>query len=126
MKVERNKLQDTISKMKHKGYTYLVKITAVDYTDHLDAIYIIRNIDEKKDEILEVALSPNDAWVQTIIDFHKSADWYEREMAEMFGIEIKGRNAPRLLLEKWDGIDPPLRTTFQWNATYRTKDTQTK
>ncbi len=126
MKVEREQLQAKISTMKHHGYDYLVKITAVDYGDHLDAIYILRNIIEKKDEILEVTISPTDAWVPTIMDIHKAADWYEREMYEMFGITIKGRNAQRLLLEKWDGIDPPLRKSFQWGEQYRTDETAKK
>ncbi|MDE1768648.1 MAG: NADH-quinone oxidoreductase subunit C [Candidatus Micrarchaeota archaeon] len=120
MKVDREKLTSTISSMKGKGYDYLVKITAVDYVDHIDAIYILRDMEAKKDETLEVTLNPKDLWLPTIIDSHKSADWYEREMSEMFGIEIRGRRALRLLLEKWDGTDPPLRKTFQWYAPYNT------
>ena len=109
--------------MKTQGYDYLVKITAVDYVDNLDVIYILRNIATGKESILEVTLHPTDAWVPTIMDIHASADWYERELSEMFGISIKGRNAPRLLLEKWDGIDPPLRKSFQWDAPYNTNET---
>ena len=112
----------TVSRMKSEGFDYLVKATAVDYADHVDVLYILRNTDASKDEILEVMLDPKDLRIHTIINIHKSADWYEREMSEMFGIEILGRNAPRLLLEKWDGVDPPLRKVFAWDATYKTKE----
>ncbi len=122
MKVEREELKGTISEMKRKGYDYLVKITAVDYADKLEAVYVLRNISESKDEIIEVDMPATDAWVPTIIDVHLSADWYEREMGEMFGIEIRGRRAGRLLLEKWDGVDPPLRKSFTWSAPYRNMD----
>ncbi len=122
MKIDRDALAVTVSGMKSEGFDYLVKITAVDYIDHIDVIYIIRNTDAPRDEILEVSLSPQDLWVPTVMNMHKSADWYERELSEMFGIEIRGRNAPRLLLEKWDGIDPPLRKGFAWDAPYRTKE----
>ena len=38
----------------------------------------------------------------------------------MFGIEIKGRKAKRLLLEKWNGVDAPLRKSFVWgDKSYR-------
>ena len=47
MKVERDQLKSALSQMKAKGYDYLVKITAVDYIDRIDAIYIIRNIKER-------------------------------------------------------------------------------
>ena len=105
--------------MKSSGFDYLVKITAVDYVDHVDAVYILRNLESAKDEIVEVTLNASDLWLPSVANIHKSADWYERELSEMFGIEIKDRKAPRLLLEKWDGIDPPLRKSFIWDAPYK-------
>jgi NADH-quinone oxidoreductase subunit C len=122
LKVDRNSLISTVSKMKGEGFDYLVKITAVDYADHIDSIYILRNFETSEDRVLEVTLAPSDLWLPTIINVHPSADWYERELSEMFGIPIKGRNAPRLLLEKWDGADPPLRKRFAWYAPYKTID----
>lgn len=122
LKVDRESLTAKISNMKSDGFDYLVKITAVDYSDHIDAVYTLRNIDSSKDEVLEVTLNPSDLWLPTIINIHSSADWYERELSEMFGVSIKGRTASRLLLEKWDGADPPLRKSFIWDAPYRTGD----
>jgi NADH:ubiquinone oxidoreductase subunit C len=112
--------------MATEGYDYLVKITAVDYVDHIDVLYVVRDIAASKDQILEVALAPQDLWVPTIMSIHPSADWYERELSEMFGIRIDGRSAPRLFLEKWDGVDPPLRKSFKWDVPYRTKETESK
>ncbi len=105
--------------MKTAGYSYLVKITAVDYVDHVTALYFLRDIDKRKDEILEVELMPADLWVPTIMKDYTSADWYEREMSEMFDISIKGRKASRLLLEKWDGLSGPLRKSFAWGEDYK-------
>ncbi len=121
MKAERDGLPATLSRMKSAGFDYLVKITAVDYVDHVDVIYLLRNLEPIKDEIVEVTLSTSDLWLPSVENVHKSADWYERELSEMFGIEIRGRKAPRLLLEKWDGTDPPLRKSFAWDAPYKTK-----
>jgi NADH:ubiquinone oxidoreductase subunit C len=122
LKADRDSLISTLSKMKADGFNYLVKITAVDYSDHIDSIYVLRNLETSKDQVLEVTLTTDDPWLPTITNVHPSADWYERELSEMFGIHIKGRNAPRLLLEKWDGADPPLRKSFTWYAPYRTMD----
>ncbi len=118
MKVEREDLGRNLSDMKRSGYTYLVKITAVDYSDHLEAIYILRNMDERKDVSVEVKLAPTDLWLDTVISQFPAADWYERELQEMFGILIKGRKADRLLLEKWDGREYPLRRSFEWGKDY--------
>jgi NADH:ubiquinone oxidoreductase subunit C len=122
LKIDRKDIARMAGELKTQGYSYLVKITAVDYEKTLEVIYVFRNMRDNKDETLEVELDPADAWVPTLIGEFGAADWYEREMSEMFGIEIKGRNAERLLLEKWNGKAAPLRKNFAWNAPYETSD----
>ncbi len=104
--------------MKSAGFDYLKKITAVDRTDHLEVIYLLYNIDEKKDEVLRVTLQPAKPEIHTIMKIYPAADWYERELSEMFGIRILGRDAKRLLLELWNGTDAPLRKSFAWGKDY--------
>ncbi len=106
--------------MKTKGFDYLKKITAVDYVDHLVVVYIIYNTKTKEEEIVTARLDDvKNLWVDTVVHLWNGANWYEREMSEMFGIKIKGRDAPRLLLEEWNGIDYPLRKSFMWGKDYR-------
>ncbi len=106
--------------MKTNGYDYLKKITAVDYVDHLEVVYMIYDMANQKDEIIMVRLPPNDPKIDSVMKIYKAADWYERELFEMFGIKISGRKTRRLLLEKWNGIDPPLRKNFVWgNPNYK-------
>ena len=104
--------------MYSQGYTYLVKITAVDYIKTLTVIYILRDIEKNKDQILEVNMPEEDLWIESIMNVYNAADWYERELHEMFGIKIKGRKMKRLLLEKWDGKGYPLRKNFSWGKPY--------
>ena len=52
--------------------------------------------------------------IPTIIDIYGAADWYERELYEMFGIKIIGREIRRLLLEKYDKDEFPLRKNVPW------------
>ncbi len=120
MKCDREDLLRRLEEMKGHGYDYLVKITAVDYGKNLQAVYFLRNIAENKDETLEIDLEYGDAWLPTAMDIFPAADWYERELMEMFGVAIKNRIAKRILLEKWDGIDPPFRKSFEWDKDYRT------
>jgi NADH-quinone oxidoreductase subunit C len=114
----KNDLLKTLNDKKAEGFTYLSKITAVDYIDHIDVIYFISNFERHEDEIIKVRISSDEAWVPTIINVFSAADWYERELSEMFGIKIKGRTTKRLLLEKWDGKIPPLRKSFVWGSKY--------
>lgn len=120
METKSEALVKTLEEMKIKGYDYLKKITAVDYNDHLDVVYIIYNIVEKRQEVVKVSISSTDPKIETVMPLYKAADWYEREMAEMFGIKIIGRKTKRLLLEKWNGTEAPLRKSFVWgNPNYK-------
>lgn len=104
----------TLEGKKREGYSYLKKITAVDYGDRLEVLYIIYNPTSHANEVVMVKLETAKPVINTVIHVYKAADWYERELAEMFAIEIKGRKVKRLLLEKWNGVDAPLRKSFAW------------
>ncbi len=119
---DRANLADALEQMKAKGFSYLEKITAVDYKDHMEALYFLVDIEKNENELIKVRLENSSLWLPTVMELFKSADWYEREMAEMFGITIRGRKTERLLLEKWDGIDPPLRKSFVWGQEYRNRE----
>ena len=109
----------TCEGLKGKGFDYLKKITAVDYVDHLEVVYLLYSTTDKKDEIVKVKLPPTAPEIGTIMGVYPAADWYERELSEMFGIKIKGRKTKRLLLELWNGADPPLRKSFVWGKDYK-------
>jgi NADH-quinone oxidoreductase subunit C len=126
LKVERSGLKAAVEMMRSQGFDYLVKITAVDYIDHLGLLYFVRNTESNKDDIVEMSIPAKDPWTYTVTEYHKSADWYERELSEMFGIRIEGRVAKRLLLEKWDGTGAPLRKSFEWDKPYETKESVKK
>lgn len=122
MRTKPESLLEVLEEKKKEGYKYLVKITATDYVDHLEAIYIIRNLDNAAEEMIKMDLPSDKPHVPTIIKLYEAADWYERELSEMFGITIDGRKAKRLLLEKWDGKIPPLRKSYVWGSRYEGGD----
>lgn len=105
--------------MKQKGFDYLKKITAVDYNDRIEVLYFLYDTSSTRSETVKVVLDPGDLAVPSIVSLYKAADWYERELAEMFGVKILGRRTRRLLLEKWNGADAPLRKSFVWGSDYR-------
>ena len=100
--------------LKSAGYDYLKKITAVDYVTHLEVVYIIYNTSTHEQEVIAAKLPTEKPSIDTATEIYKAADWYERELSEMFGIKIRGRTAKRLLLEEWNGTDAPLRKSFAW------------
>ena len=116
--MKKEQLLKTLDELKTNGYDYLKDVTAVDYVTYLEVVYILYNIKLSREEIVKVQLDPKNPKTHTIMDKFPAADWYEREMSEMFGIGIVGRRAKRLLLEEWNGISPPLRKSFAWGKDY--------
>ena len=121
METTKEALVKTCAELKREGYDYLNAITAVDYADHLEAVYILYNTDKKSESVITVMLPINDLELNTISNIYAGAVWYEREMQEMFGIKITGANQERLLLEEWNGAGYPLRKEFIWGKDYKKK-----
>lgn len=124
MEIPKEALLQTCESLKAKGFDYLKKITAVDRSTHLEVVYVLSNaghgIAEKPEqEILTIKLASLSPSVPSIIKLYPAADWYERELYEMFGVEITGRGTVgRLLLEEWNGKEFPLLKSFEWGKEY--------
>lgn len=92
-------------------FDYLVDITAVDYpkrAERFDLIYIVYSF--ARNERLRVKTMIADrAQPPTAVNVHVGANWLEREVFDMFGIQFAGHPDMRriLLPEEWEGF--PLR-----------------
>jgi len=117
--IPKETLVKRLEELKGQGFDYLKKITAVDYVDHLDVVYFLYNLSTRTGEMIVVKLPPVGPEIDSVMEVYAGADWYERELAEMFGIKINGRQMKRLLLEEWDGVDAPLRKSFAWGKDYK-------
>ena len=92
----------------------------MDRGDYLELVYIVYNTADRKKETITTKLRPGALSIRTVTGLYMAADWYERELFEMFGVRIDGRKARRLLLEKWNGSGYPLRKSFAWgNPNYK-------
>ncbi len=116
--IQKEALVQTLENMK-KRYDYLKNITAVDYPDGLEVVYVLYSTVSKEQELVKVKLPHENPNIESVVGVYPAADWHERELFEMFGIKILGRKVGRLLLEKWNGVDPPLLKSFEWGKDYR-------
>ncbi|HGJ5884098.1 NADH-quinone oxidoreductase subunit C, partial [Arsenophonus sp.] len=79
--------------------------------------YHLISIERNRDIMLKVALSEKDLNIPSIVSLFPNANWYEREVWDMFGITFNGhRNLRRLLMPMtWEGHplckDYPARAT---------------
>jgi len=109
-----------------EGFTHLVLLTAVDWLEEgrFQLTYMLNNRDANQTLALRVYLDREVAVGETIHDIWPTAETYQRELREMFGIDFPG--SPRVdeefILEGWTDL-PPYRRDFDTLAysqqTYR-------
>lgn len=95
-------------------FDYLVDITAVDYPkrpERFDLVYILYSF-PRNERIRIKTLIPDGFRPATAVHVHLTANWLEREVFDMFGIEFAGHPDMRriLLPEEWEGY--PLRKEY--------------
>ena len=95
-------------------FDYLVDLTAVDWpkrAERFDLVYIVYSFAAQRAGSVK-AYIPDGYKPETAMSVHLTANWLEREVFDMFGIEFAGHPDMRriLLPEEWQGY--PLRKDY--------------
>ena len=95
-------------------FSSLVDITAVDYPGRekrFEVVYHLLSMYQNHRLRLRMSVREEDL-VASIIDVHPSANWFEREVFDMFGILFSGHPDLRRLLTDYGFRGHPLRKDF--------------
>ena len=98
-----------------EGFTHLVLLTAVDWMEEglFQLTYMLNNRELDATLGIRVMLDRTEATGDSIHDIWPTAETYQRELKEMFGIDFPG--SPRIddefILEGWTDL-PPYRRDF--------------
>ena len=95
-------------------FNSLIDITAVDYpgrAKRFDVVYHFLSMYQNHRIRLRIQVREEDL-VPSIIDVHPSANWFEREVFDMFGILFSGHPDLRRLLTDYGFRGHPLRKDF--------------
>ena len=97
------------------AFGFLAELTAADFwprEPRFEVFYVLVSIVHRQRLRVKVRLYGTDARLATVSDIWPSANWLEREVWDMFGIEFDGHPDPRRLLmpEDWEGY--PLRKDY--------------
>ncbi len=95
-------------------FDYLVDITAVDWpkrAERFDVVYILYSFSRNERVRVKIFI-PDGFQPQTAVGVHLTANWLEREVYDMFGIEFAGHPDMRRILmpDEWQGF--PLRKDY--------------
>ena len=95
-------------------FDQLLDITAIDYPSRefrFDLIYVLQSLKYNKKAIIETSLKIDDS-IDSITSVHKSANWYERECYDLFGIEFSNHPDLRRIMTDYNFEGHPLRKDF--------------
>ena len=95
-------------------FDYMVDVTAVDWpkrANRFDVVYILYSF-SRNERVRVKTLIADGYKPETSVGVHLTANWLEREVFDMFGIEFAGHPDMRRILmpEEWEGY--PLRKDY--------------
>ncbi len=119
VEVSKSSLSQICSYLKNdQTFDYLSCITGLHHPpseeeeeEVFELIYTLYSMSENKDLNLKVFLEESES-VESLYSLWESADWFEREIYDMFGVEFDNHpNLKRILMdEDWEGY--PLRKDY--------------
>ncbi len=102
------------------NYTFLMDLFAIDYLQlmyqnhnkRFKVVYNLYNFYKNHRFFIEVPLDENEIELDSVVDLWNSANWFEREVYDMFGVKFKNHpNLKRILMyEGFEGY--PLRKDY--------------
>ncbi len=96
------------------AFTTLIDITAVDWPGReprFDVVYHFLSMPQNQRVRVKIAVA-EDQVIASITGLHPSADWYEREVFDMYGVMFSGHPDLRRLLTDYGFRGHPLRKDF--------------
>jgi len=116
VEIEKSQIRQMLSYLKDElKFDYMFFTTALDWpaNNNVEAIYYLFSYETKDKIVVRAKLDRNKPEIDTVSDIYRTAEWHERETAEMFGINYINHPDLRPLLTP-DGLEGyPLRKDFK-------------
>lgn len=90
------------------SFDYLFCLTCVDFKTQLTMVYHLTSTTHRHNLVVKVKLDPKQPQVETVSAIWRTAEFHEREVYEMFGVNFLHHPDLRLLIlpDGWEGKNP--------------------
>ncbi|HEY5506610.1 MAG TPA: NADH-quinone oxidoreductase subunit C [Coriobacteriia bacterium] len=99
--------------LKSLGFERFGFVTAVDRGDVFEMVYRLQSAEFGAGIFLKTEIPRDKPTIETLTDIWPAADWQEREVYDLFGIEFAGHPDLRRILLPDDWVGYPLRKDYQ-------------
>jgi NADH:ubiquinone oxidoreductase subunit C len=95
-------------------FDYLFCLTCIDWKTHLTMVYHLSSTKYRHNIVIKSKLDRNNPEIETVSHIWRTADFHEREVYEMFGVNFLNHPDLRLLIlpDGWEG-KKPMRKDFE-------------
>ena len=95
-------------------FDYLFCLTCIDWKTHLTMVYHLSSTKHRHNIVVKSKLDRNNPEIESVSGIWKTADFHEREVYEMFGVNFLNHPDLRLLIlpDGWEGKNP-MRKDFE-------------
>ena len=97
-------------------YNGISTISGVDRRTGFDVVYMLFSITHAPVLVFTVSLPKDEPGVESVFPIWRGADWYEREIYDMFGINFENHPDLRRILLRDDADFYPLRKSYKLTA----------
>lgn len=102
---------ETLRKEDSLHFDYMFCLTCVDWKTHLNMVYHLESTQYRHQLVINVQLNRANPEIETVCHIWRTAEFHEREVYEMFGVNFLNHPDLRLLIlpEGWEGKKPMLK-----------------
>ncbi len=95
-------------------FNYLFCVTCIDWKTHLTMVYHLSSTKYRHTIVVKSKLDRNNPEIETVSKIWRTAEFHEREVYEMFGVNFLNHADLRLLIlpDGWEGKNP-MRKDFE-------------
>lgn len=92
-------------------FDYLFCLTCIDWKAHLTMVYHLSSTKYRHNVVVKIKLNRAKPEIETVSRIWKTAEFHEREVYEMFGVNFLNHPDLRLLIlpDGWEGKNPMLK-----------------
>ena len=92
-------------------FNYLFCLTCVDWKTHLTMVYHLSSTKYRHNMVVKIKIDRNKPEIETVSNIWRTAEFHEREVYEMFGVNFLNHPDLRLLIlpDGWEGKKPMLK-----------------
>lgn len=114
LKIAKENIKQVLAFVKEQSYRVLIDLTGIDYLAPVkgtEVVYLLQNPETTERVWIQVFI-PREEPLPSIVDLWPGADWYERELYDLFGVNVSGHPHLRRILMPDEWVGHPLRKDY--------------